>query len=61
MPDAASAHPATGFVLEVGGRFDSEYGTWMAALKAGLALKQRNAGVPVKVYEAAERVPAAQS
>jgi hypothetical protein len=44
-----------GYVVEVGGRFVSEYGTLTAALRAGLELKHRDAQAQVKVYDAKER------
>lgn len=55
---ASPAHPADGYVVEVGGEFVSEFGSLTAALKAGLELKNRNAKAQVKVYDARERVPA---
>ena len=50
--------PAEGYVVEIGGKFDSEYATFTAALKAGLELKNKNAQVRVKIYEATERAAA---
>ncbi len=50
--------PHDGFIVEVGGKFVSEYHSLTAALKAGLELKHRDAAAQVKVYEAKERVPA---
>ena len=47
-----------GFIVEVGGQFDSEYGSLTAALKAGLELKHRDAKAQVKVYDAKDRAPA---
>ena len=38
-PIPATAHPCEGYVIEVGGEFNSEYGSITAALKAGLALQ----------------------
>lgn len=46
-----------GYVVEVGGRFDSEHGSITAALKAGLQLKHKNSQAEVKVYDAKERTP----
>ena len=40
IPD--NAHPCEGYIVEVGGKFDSEYGTFTAALKAGLQLKNKS-------------------
>jgi len=45
-----------GFIVEIGGRFDSEYRSITAALKAGLEIKHKNAQADVHVYEAHERV-----
>lgn len=58
MQDAAVTHsPAhEGYVVEVGGRFVSEYGTLTAALRAGLELKNRDIHAKVKVYDAKERL-----
>jgi hypothetical protein len=47
-----------GFIVEVGGKFVSEYGSLTAALKAGLELKHRDAGAQVKVYDAKDRATA---
>lgn len=47
-----------GYVVEIGGKFDSEYGTFMAAVKAGLELKNKNSQAQVKVYDANERMHA---
>lgn len=57
MPNAAPNHAPSpeGFVVEVGGQFNSEYGSLTAALRAGLALKSTNAQAQVKVYDAKER------
>ena len=44
-----------GYIVEVGGKFDSEYGTITAALKAGLELKNKSAQAQVKVCDAKER------
>ena len=51
----ASSH--AGYVVEVGGRIDSEYGSITAAQNAGLELKHKNAQAEVKVYDASERIP----
>jgi hypothetical protein len=53
IPD--NAHPCEGYIIEVGGKFDSEYGTFMAALKAGLELKNKSSQAQVKVYDTKER------
>jgi hypothetical protein len=47
-----------GYVVEIGGKFDSEYGSITAALKAGLELKNKDSHAQVKVYDANERTPA---
>ncbi|MCF8477989.1 MAG: hypothetical protein K9G60_13250 [Pseudolabrys sp.] len=44
-----------GYVVEVGGKIVSEYGTLTAALRAGLELKHRDAKALIKVYDAKER------
>jgi hypothetical protein len=54
-PIPSNVHLSEGYVVEVGGKFVSEYGTFTAALKAGLELKNKNSQVQVKVYDAAER------
>ncbi len=54
-PIPATAHLCEGYVIEVGGEFNSEYGSITAALKAGLELKNKSAEVQVKVYDAKER------
>ena len=53
IPD--NAHPCEGYIIKVGGKFDSEYGTFTAALKAGLELKNKSSEVQVKVYDTKER------
>jgi hypothetical protein len=50
-----NALPAEGYIVELGGKFDSEYGTFMAAVKAGLELKNKYSQAQVKVYDANER------
>ena len=54
-PVPADALSPEGYVVEVGGEFNSEYGSLTAALKAGLQIKNKNAEVQVKVYDAKER------
>ncbi|MCX7298485.1 MAG: hypothetical protein NTU64_16850 [Hyphomicrobiales bacterium] len=53
----APAHtaPHDGFIVEVGGKFVSEFVSLTAALKAGLELKHRDAKAQVKVYDAKDR------
>ena len=53
IPD--NAHPCEGYIIEVGGKFDSEYGTFTAALKAGVELKNKSSQAEVKVYDTNER------
>lgn len=53
--------PDEGYVIEVGGKFDSEYGSFTAALKAGLGLKNKYSQAQVKVYDANERMQAEPS
>ena len=48
-----------GFVVEIDGKFESEYGTITEALKAGLGLRQRFPQSQVKVHDANEQKPAA--
>jgi len=47
--------PIDGFIVEIDGKFESEYGTLMAALKAGLELRQKFPHMQVKVYDADEQ------
>ena len=47
--------PSEGYVIVVGGKFDSEYGSFTEALKAGLGLKNKYSQAQVKVYDANER------
>jgi hypothetical protein len=44
-----------GYVLEVYGKFKSEYESSEAALKAGLELKKKYPHIQVRVYDAKER------
>ena len=54
-PVLDNAQPCEGYIVEVGGKFDSEYGTFTAALKAGLQLKNKSSQAEVKVYDTNER------
>ena len=54
-PIPAAVPPREGYVIEVGGEFNSEYGSITAALKAGLELQNKSAKAQVKVYDAKER------
>lgn len=56
--DPSVASPCAGFVVELGGEFNSEYGTLTTALRAGLELKNKYAQAQVKVYDLNERAPA---
>ena len=53
-----SHQPVEGFVLEIDGKFESEYGTITGALKAGLKLRQKYPQSQVKVHDANEQTPA---
>src|SRR5450759_4758659 len=44
-----------GYVLEIDGKFKTEYVTSEEALKAGLELKEKYPQIQVKVYDAKER------
>jgi hypothetical protein len=52
---SANVLPSEGFVLEIDGKFKSEYETSEAAMKAGLELKKKFPYIQVKVYSAKER------
>ena len=51
----ANVLPTEGYVLEIDGKFKSEYKTSEAAMKAGLELKKKYPHIQVKVYDAKER------
>jgi hypothetical protein len=51
----ANVLPTDGYVLEVDGKFKSEYESSEAALKAGLELKKKYPHIQVRVYDAKER------
>lgn len=53
-PVLTDVRPSEGYVVEIGGKFDSEYGTFMAAVKAGLELRNKYSQDQVKVYDANE-------
>ncbi len=58
MPNTAMPASSTGephYVVEVGGKCISQFGSLTAALSAGLKLKRENAGAKVKVYDAREK------
>ena len=46
------------YIVEVGGKRISQFGSLTAALSAGLTLKGQNAGAEVKVYDVRERATA---
>ena len=52
---SANVLPIEGYVLEVDGKFKSEYESSEVALKAGLELKKKYPHIQVKVYDAKER------
>ena len=51
----ANILPTEGYVLEIDGKFKTEYVTSEEALKAGLELKEKYPQIQVKVYDAKER------
>ena len=53
-----SLQPKEGYVLEIDGKFESEYGTFTGALKAGLELRQKFPQSQVKLHDANEQTPA---
>jgi hypothetical protein len=48
----SSHQPKEGYVVEIDGKFESEYGTFTGALKAGLELRQKFPQSQVKVHDA---------
>ena len=50
----ANVLPAEGYVLEVDGKFKTEYKTSEAAMKAGLELKKKYPPIQVKIFNAKE-------
>ena len=53
-----SLQPKEGYVLEIDGKFESKYGTFTGALKAGLELRQKFPQSQVKLHDANEQTPA---
>ena len=51
----ANALPTEGYILEVDGKFKSDYETSAAAMKASLELKKKYPQIQVKVYDTKER------
>jgi hypothetical protein len=52
---SANVLPTEGYVLEIDGKFKSDYKTSEDALKAGLELKKKFPFIQVIVYDAKER------
>ena len=52
---SVNARPTEGYILEVDGKFKSEYESSAAAMKVGLELKKKYPQIQVKVYDAKER------
>ena len=55
---SANVLPTEGFVLEIDGKFKSEYETSEEAMKAGLELKTKYPHIRVIIYGARERTRA---
>jgi hypothetical protein len=51
----ARLRPTEGYILEVDGKFKSEYESSAAAMKVGLELKKKYPHIQIKVYDAKER------
>jgi hypothetical protein len=51
----SNVRPTEGYILEVDGKFKSEFESSEAAMKAGLELKTKYPQIQVKVYDAKER------
>ena len=51
----ANVRPTEGYVLEIDGKFKSEYETSEAAMKVGVELKKKYPNIQVKVYDVKER------
>ena len=52
---SVNIRPTEGYVLEIDGKFKSEYATTEQAVKAGLELKKQYPHIQIKVYDAKER------
>ena len=52
---SANILPTEGYVLEIDGKFKSEYETSEQAMKAGLELKKKYPQIQVKIYDAKAR------
>ena len=53
-----NVRPCDGYIVEIDGKIDSEYGTLMGALRAGLELRQKLPHAQVKVRDANEQTQA---
>ena len=53
-----NVRPCDGYILEIDGKFESEYGTLTGGLKAGLELRQKFPQSQVKLHDANEQTPA---
>ena len=53
---SANVLPTEGFVLEIDGKFESEYKASADAMKAGVELKKKFPFIQVIVYDAKERI-----
>ena len=53
--------PAEGYVVEIAGTLNAVYGSFTAALQAGLELKHKDSQAQVKVYDASERAVSSSS
>jgi hypothetical protein len=51
----ANLRPTEGYILEVDGKFKTEYESSAAAMKVGLELKTKYPQIQVKVYDAKEQ------
>src|SRR5674476_1498399 len=49
---SANLRPTVGYILEVDGKFKSDYESSAAAMKVGLELKTKYPHIQVKVYDA---------
>ena len=56
-PIPAAGHTCDGYIIEVGGKFNSEYGSITEALKAGLELGRRTASTRCACMTQHERTP----
>jgi len=54
-PYPTNISPCGTYIVEIDGKFESEYGTFMRALKAGLKLRQKFPHSQVKVHDANEQ------